>query len=292
MRCFKMKKRLTRNVRHMMKIARKSLLSLSAVFALCQIIMGQIAFASSSPTAAPMGQPHRFQMNLQEAATPMMEGLVSMHNMLLVIIALIAVFVTGLLIYVVYRYRASKNPIPSKVTHNTPLEIVWTLFPVIAVIIIMVPSVKLILEMEKPQNPEMTVKVIGKQWYWTYEYPAQNEKTLSFDSNMIEDKDLKPGQLRLLEVDNRVVVPVNTTVQLLITAGDVLHSFAVPALGIKKDAVPGRMNETWFRIKKEGVYYGQCSELCGIKHGYMPIAIEVVSKEKFKEWKAQKQAAH
>lgn len=238
------------------------------------------------------GLAHTMQFNLQKAASPMMEGITGMHNLLLVVIALIAILVTSLLIVTVYKFRASKNPIPSKTTHNTPLEIVWTIFPVVIVIIIMIPSVRLILDLEKPVDYDMTIKVIGKQWYWTYEYPSKTEKTISFDSIMIPDHELKPGQHRLLEVDNKIVVPVDTTVQLLITAGDVLHSFAVPSLGIKKDAVPGRTNETWFRISKPGVYYGQCSELCGIKHGYMPIAIEVVDKAAFQKWKQQQLASH
>jgi cytochrome c oxidase subunit 2 len=220
----------------------------------------------------------------------MMEGIVGMHNLLLVIIAVIAVIVTLLLGYVVYRYRAKRNPIPTRTTHHTMLEIIWTMIPAIIVAIIAIPSVKLMLNLEKPQDPGMTIKVIGKQWYWTYEYPSKDSKTLSFDSRIIEDKDLKPGELRLLEVDRRVVVPVGETVQLLITAGDVLHSFAVPSLGIKKDAVPGRVNETWFRISKPGLYYGQCSELCGIKHGYMPIAIEAVSMAEYKAWHAKQLA--
>lgn len=236
------------------------------------------------PVMAETGQPKPWQMNFQEAATPMMAGINDMHNLLLIIIAAIALVVGCLMSYVIWRFRASKNPIPSTTTHNTMLEIMWTFIPVVIVVMITIPSVKLMYEMEKPHDPDMTVKVIGKQWYWTYEYPVKEGKTLSFDSRMIETKDLKPGQLRLLEVDNRMVVPVGTTVQLIITAGDVLHSFAVPALGIKKDAVPGRINETWLRIEKEGVYYGQCSELCGINHGYMPIAVHAVSKADYASW--------
>lgn len=233
---------------------------------------------------ASTGQPRPWQMGFQQAATPMMAGINDMHNILLIIITAIAIVVCSLLAYVIWRFRASKNPIPSTTTHNTMLEVVWTLIPVVVVAMITIPSVKLMYEMEKPQDPDMTVKIIGKQWYWTYEYPDKERKTLSFDSRMIETKDLKPGELRLLDVDNRMVVPVGTTVQLIITAGDVLHSFAVPALGIKKDAVPGRINETWLRIEKEGVYYGQCSELCGINHGYMPIAVHAVSKSDYASW--------
>lgn len=241
-------------------------------------------FLMHAPSMASTGQPKPWQMGFQKAATPMMAGINNMHNILLAIITAIAIIVCGLLSYVIWRFRASKNPVPSTTTHNTMLEVIWTLIPVIVVTMITIPSVKLMYEMEKPQDPDMTVKIIGKQWYWTYEYPTKEGKNLSFDSRMIETKDLKPGELRLLDVDNRMVVPVGTTVQLIITAGDVLHSFAVPALGIKKDAVPGRINETWLRIEKEGVYYGQCSELCGINHGYMPIAVHAVSKSDYASW--------
>ncbi len=244
------------------------------------------------PLMAATGQPKPWQMNFQEAATPMMAGIAEMHNLLLVIIAVIAIIVGCLMTYVIWRFRASKNPIPSTTTHNTILEIAWTFIPVIVVVMITIPSVKLMYEMEKPHDPDMTVKIIGKQWYWTYEYPFKEGKTLSFDSRMIETKDLKKDQLRLLEVDNRMVVPVGTTVQLIITAGDVLHSFAVPSLGIKKDAVPGRINETWLRIEKEGVYYGQCSELCGINHGFMPIAVHAVSKADYAAWLTKMNHGH
>lgn len=237
-----------------------------------------------------LGRPHPFQLGFQAPASPMMEGIMNMHDILLTIMVIVFVLVTCLLIYVVYRFRASKNPIASKTTHHTMLEIIWTIFPIISVIVIMIPSVRLMKEVDKPQNPEMTIKVIGKQWYWTYEYPLENNKKISFDSHMIEDKDLKPNQLRLLDVDEPIVVPVGATVQLLVTAGDVIHSFAVPALGIKKDAVPGRINETWFKISKKGTYYGQCSELCGVKHGYMPIAIKVVDRAEYSEWLKTKQS--
>jgi cytochrome c oxidase subunit 2 len=230
------------------------------------------------------GQPHKWQIYFQTPASPMMVGIERMHYLLLITIICIAVVVTALLGYVMWRYRAKKNPVPGTTTHHTVLEIVWTFIPVCIVAIIAVPSVHLLYEMEKPQDPEMTVKAIGKQWYWTYEYPQKDGKNISFDSMLIRDNDLKSGQLRLLDVDNRIVVPIHTTVQLLITAEDVIHSFAVPSLGIKKDAVPGRINETWFRIDKEGVYYGQCSELCGKDHGFMPIAVHVVSKKDYQEW--------
>lgn len=234
----------------------------------------------------PQGQPHSWQLNFQEAASPVMEGLHDMHTLLLYIITGIAVVVFFLLGYILYRFHHRRHPNPIPFTHNTTLEILWTAIPVVILVIIGIPSVKLLHKMEAPINAEMTIKAVGHQWYWSYEYPdAKNEgKHFEFDSYMVEQKDLKPGQLRLLDVDNPMVVPVDTVIQILITAADVLHSFAIPSLGIKRDAVPGRINETWFSIKKPGTYYGQCSELCGAKHGYMPIAVKAVSKEEYQEW--------
>jgi len=238
---------------------------------------------SMGPGAA--SQPEPWQMGFQKAASPMMEGIASMHHLLLIVIITVACFVILLLAYVIYRFRTKKNPIPSTTSHHMLLEVVWTLIPVMILVIIGIPSIKLLFALDRPQDAQITIKVIGHQWYWSYEYPTKDPlKTITFDSYMIEDKDLKPGQPRLLEVDNRVIVPLDTTVRVLVTSTDVLHSFAVPSLGIKKDAVPGRINETWFRIAKEGVYYGQCSELCGVRHGFMPIAIHAVSKEQYDEW--------
>lgn len=232
------------------------------------------------------GQPHPWQLNFQDAASPVMEGLHDMHTLLLYIITGIAVAVFLLLGYIFYRFHHHRNPTPMTFTSCPTLEIIWTIVPVIILVVIGIPSIRLLHKMEAPQNVEMTIKAVGHQWYWSYEYPdAKNEgQHFEFDSYMIEQKDLKPGQLRLLDVDNPMVVPVDTVIRVLITAVDVLHSFAVPSLGIKRDAVPGRVNETWFSIKKPGTYYGQCSELCGAKHGFMPIAVKAVSKEEYQEW--------
>lgn len=231
--------------------------------------------------AACAGAPQPWQIGFQPAASPIMEGIAGMHDMLLTIIACVAILVTLLLAYVLYRFRASRNPVPSQTSHNTLLEVVWTLLPVLTLVVIGIPSLKLMFFASKIEDADLTVKAIGRQWYWAYEYPEQE---IQFDSMMIEDKDLKPGQLRLLEVDNPIVVPAGKTVRVIVTSDDVLHSFAVPALGIKKDAVPGRLNETWFRVEKEGTYYGQCSELCGVRHGFMPIAVKVVSDKEYDEW--------
>lgn len=232
--------------------------------------------------AAGAAQPEPWQMGFQPAASPVMEGIDSFNDLLFVIITAIAVFVFALLAYVMIRFSAKRNPAPSKTTHNTVLEVVWTVVPTIILIVIAVPSFKLLYYMDKVEEAEMTLKAIGSQWYWTYEYPDYDD--LTFDAVMVADEELGEGQLRLLETDNRVVLPVDTTIRLLTTANDVIHAWAVPAFGIKIDAVPGRLNETWFRIEREGVYYGQCSELCGAYHGYMPIAIEAVSKEAFAAW--------
>lgn len=234
-------------------------------------------------------KPHAWQMNLQVPASPVMEKITELHNLLLVIIFSIAIFVLFLLIFVVFRFREPRNPVPSKTTHNTPLEIVWTLFPVIILAVIAFPSFKLMYFMDKAVDAEMTVKVIGHQWYWTYEYP---DHQVSFDSYMIKDADLKPGQMRLLEVDNQLIVPADTVVRILVTSEDVLHSWAIPSLGIKQDSVPGKLREIWVNVKKEGTYYGQCSELCGMDHGFMPIAVKAVDKETFNQWLNETKSKH
>jgi cytochrome c oxidase subunit 2 len=226
-------------------------------------------------------RPRKWQLGFQEAATPVMERITDLHNFVLWIIFGVAILVISLLVYVMWRFRESKNKSPAKFTHNSILEIVWTSVPVLLLLLIAVPSFKLMFYMDRVEEPEMTVKVIGNMWFWSYEYP---EHKISFDSNIILDNDLKPEQMRLFAVDNAVVVPVDTNVRVLFTSADVLHSWAVPSFGIKRDCVPGRLNEAWFRIKKEGIYFGQCSELCGMKHGFMPINVRAVSKEEFNAW--------
>lgn len=231
------------------------------------------------------GAPSPWQMGFQDSASPVMESITSLHDLLLVIITGIAIVVFILVSFVIYRFRASKNPTASTVSHHATLEVIWTLVPVVILIAIGIPSVRLLWQLDKPQSPDMTIKAIGHQWYWSYEYPlSKGNKIIKFDSYMIEDKNLKKGQKRLLDVDHPVVVPIDSTVRVLVTSEDVIHSFAVPSLGIKTDAVPGRINETWFRISKPGTYYGQCSELCGSKHGFMPIAIKAVSKQEYQNW--------
>ena len=228
------------------------------------------------------GQPAPWKLGMQEGVTPVMADMANFHDLLMWIITLISVFVLVLLVYVMVRFRASANPAPSKTSHNTLIEVLWTVVPILILIVIAVPSFKLLYFGDKTKDAELTIKAIGKQWYWSYEYPDNGNFT--FDATMTAEADLKPGQLRLLETDNPVVVPVNTNVRLLVTAADVIHAWAMPAFGVKKDAVPGRLNETWFRAEREGTYYGQCSEICGANHAFMPIKVQVVSKEAYAKW--------
>jgi len=232
--------------------------------------------------SATAGQPENWALGFQPPASPTMERISSFNDMLFIIIVLIVVFVLGLLLYTSWRFAEKRNPTPSRTTHNTLLEVLWTTIPVIILVIIAVPSFKLLYFADRVEEADMTIKAIGRQWYWSYEYP--DDGNFTFDANLIPDEDLEPGQLRLLETDYPVVLPVETNIRLLITASDVLHNFAMPAFGVKLDAVPGRVNETWMRINEPGTYYGQCSELCGTGHAYMPIMIKAVTKEEYAAW--------
>ena len=229
--------------------------------------------------------PVNWQIGFQKAVSPVMQDIYDLHNFILYIIIGIVALVFGLITYIILRYNSQSNITPQQFSHNVAIEIIWTIIPVIILIIIAIPSFKALQKAEEIPHSEMTIKIVGHQWYWNYSYPDNGE--FSFDSYMIPDEDLKPGDLRLLEVDNRLVIPENTNIRFLITGGDVIHSFAVPAFGIKTDAIPGRTNETWVRVIEQGVYYGQCSELCGANHGFMPIAVQVVSKNAFEEWLAK-----
>ncbi|MFG1423853.1 cytochrome c oxidase subunit II [Roseixanthobacter liquoris] len=243
------------------------------------------AISLSSAAWAGMGQPSDWQIGLQDAATPVMASIHSFNNFVLAIIVAIVLFVMVLLAIVMVRFNERANPVPSKTSHNTLIEVIWTVAPVMILVAIAIPSFRLLhLELNIPPA-DMTVKVTGHQWYWSYEYPDNGG--FGFDSLMVAEKDLKPGQPRLLAVDNEVIVPVNKTVRIQVTAADVIHSFAVPSFGVKIDALPGRLNESWFKATKEGIYYGQCSELCGRDHAFMPIAVRVVSQAEFDAWIAQ-----
>lgn len=239
----------------------------------------------SPPTPALAGQPVPWQMGFQEAATPTMERISSFNDLLLVIIVAITIFVLGLLLYVMWRFNEKRNPNPSRTTHNTPIEVLWTVIPVIILVGIAVPSFKLLYFADRIEEADMTIKAIGRQWYWSYEYPDHGNFT--FDAYMVAEEDLREGQVRLLDTDNPVVLPVDTNIRVLVTAGDVIHNFAMPSFGVKLDGVPGRINETWFRITRTGTFYGQCSELCGTGHAYMPITIKAVTPEAFEDWVEQ-----
>ncbi len=227
-------------------------------------------------------QPKPWEYTLQEAATPVMENITSFHNLLLVIITIITLFVLALLVIVVVKFNAKANPVPSRTTHHTLIEVAWTLIPVLILVAIAVPSFRLLFQQLDIPKADLTVKVTGKQWYWSYAYPDNGK--FEFDSLMLQDNERKPGQPRLLAVDNEMVVPVNKVVRVQVTGADVIHSFTVPSFGIKIDAIPGRLNETWFKAEREGVYYGQCSELCGKDHAFMPITVRVVSDQAFSAW--------
>jgi len=229
-----------------------------------------------------------WQLNLMNPVSPMKAEIVAFHNLLLWIITAITVVVTALLLYAVFKYRRKKGVEPATFAHNTLIEVIWTIVPVVILIVIAIPSFKLLYFEDRIPEPELTIKTTGYQWYWGYEY--MDYDGLEFLSYPIADADIdeSKGQRRLLSTDAPVVVPVDTNIQLLVTAADVLHAFALPSAGVKKDAVPGRLNETWMRIDKPGVYFGQCSEICGTGHSYMPIEVHAVSKEEFDAWtKAQ-----
>ncbi len=244
-------------------------------------------FLTTVSYSAASGIPKPWQIGFQEARSPLMGVINDMHNLLLYIIFAIALVVVLLMGYTIYKFRASKNPVPATFTHHTALEITWTVIPVLILVVILIPSMKILYVFDKIENPDMTVKVTGHQWYWSYEYPHDEEaKTVAFDSYMIPIKDLKPGQLRLLDVDKPLVIPQGKTVRVLVTSQDVIHSFSVPSFGIKIDSIPGRTNETWMRVDKPGMYYGQCSELCGKDHGFMPIAVKVVPQDEYDVWHA------
>jgi cytochrome c oxidase subunit 2 len=231
------------------------------------------------------GQPSPWQLGFQQSASPNQDHIDWFHDFLLVLITLITAFVLALLVYVMVRFNAGANPVPSKNTHNTLLEVIWCVVPVLILLIIAIPSFKLLFDQLVIPPADLTVKATGKQWYWTYSYPDNGN--FEFDSLMVPDKDLKAGQPRLLAVDNEMVVPVNKVVRVVTTGADVIHAFGVPSFGVVVDAIPGRLNETWFKPVREGVYYGQCRELCGKDHAFMPIAVRVVSENEFAAWAAQ-----
>src|SRR5580658_3661643 len=244
------------------------------------------AMGTCGTAFAELGQPAPWEYKLQGSATEVMDFITAFHDGLLVVITLITLFVLALLVIIVIKFNAKANPVPSRTTHNTLIEVAWTLIPVLILVTVAIPSFRLLfLELDVPKA-DLTIKATGKQWYWSYAYPDNGK--FEFDSLMAQDK-----QPRLLGVDNEMVVPVNKVVRVQTTGADVIHSFAVPASGIKIDAIPGRLNETWFKATKVGMYYGQCSQLCGKDHAFMPIAVRVVSDQEFAAWvqEAQKKFA-
>jgi len=254
--------------------------------------IGFLALTVPAWAMAAVGEPTKWGLGLQDAASPVMERINDFHNLLLYIITAITIFVLALLVYVIFRFNAKANPTPSKTTHNTLIEVVWTVVPVLILIGVAIPSFKLLYFADRTENPELTVKAIGHQWFWKYEVPKQTYKGeevggFVFSSYMLDDANLKEGDLRLLSVDHPLALPVGTRVQVLVTAADVIHNFAMPSLGLKLDAVPGRLNETWTLINPEFAgkrLFGQCSELCGDRHAYMPIEVRAMDEAAFVAW--------
>ena len=249
------------------------LLAVAALFA------GGVAFAG-------MGQPSPWQMGFQQSAAPSMDDIIDFHNLVLWIIIAITVFVLALLLIIIVKFNAKANPTPSKTTHNTLLEVAWTVIPVVILVVIAIPSFRMLFKQLNIPQSDLTIKAAGNQWNWTYTYP---DDKIEFTSIMLQDADrqkLNPVPPRLLAVDNPIVVPVNKVVRVQVIGSDVIHAFAVPSFGIKIDAIPGRLNETWFKATREGVYYGQCSELCGKDHAFMPIEVRVLSEQAYAAWLA------
>nr|WOA02285.1 cytochrome c oxidase subunit II [Gloiopeltis furcata] len=228
-----------------------------------------------------------WQLGFQDPATPIMEGIINLHHDLMFFICVISVFVSWMLFRTLWHFEKNQNSTPSTLTHGTLIEVIWTITPAFILLVIAIPSFSLLYAMDEIVSPAITVKTLGHQWYWSYEYSDysnENGESVVYDSYMIPEEDLEVGQLRLLEVDNRMVVPTNTHVRVIVTAADVLHSWAIPSLGVKCDAIPGRLNQTSLFVKREGLYYGQCSEICGINHGFMPIVIEAVPLADYVSW--------
>jgi cytochrome c oxidase subunit 2 len=246
-----------------------------------------LALCGTAALAAGTGQPEPWQVAMQTPVTELQQGVHAFHTWLVWIITAISLFVLALLVAIVVKFNERANPVPSRTTHNTVLEVAWTIVPVLILVAIAIPSFRLLRGQLIIPKPDLIVKTTGHSWYWSYEYPEDQGGGFRFEANMVPARELKPGQPRLLATDNDMVVPVGKVVRLQVTAADVLHAFALPSFGLKLDAVPGRLNETWFRAEREGVYYGQCSELCGNGHPYMPITIRVVSDAAYAAWLAE-----
>src|SRR4051794_156646 len=255
-------------------VATGGLLSLSLIpYALAQGVAG---------AQGVVGQPQPWEMGMQRSYSPIKDRIIDLHDLMLVIITVITVFVAGLLVWVMIRYNAKRNPTPGQTSHNTVLEIAWTVLPVLILVVIAIPSFRLIYYQDRTPDPDMTIKVTGHQWYWEYTYPDQGN--VGVESRYVADEDLKPGQLRLLDVDNQMVIPVGKKVRILTSSTDVIHSFFIPSFGVQRYAIPGRTIETWLEANEAGTFYGECNQICGQNHSRMPIAIRAVPKNEFNAW--------
>lgn len=268
-----------RGCQEMMRLIRS--MARSAATRICAVLPLALAGAAVPVAVGWAAQPRDWELGMQPSATPVHDRITAFHNELLVIIFLISAFVLGLLVYVMVRFHHSRNPVPTRTSHNAVIEIVWTVVPVLILVVIAIPSFKLMYYMDRVPKADLTIQVTGHQWYWSYAYPDQK---ISFDSNVIPDNDLRPGQKRLLDVDNPLVVPANTNVRVLVTSTDVIHSWFVPSFGVQEYAIIGRTNQTWFNVEHPGTYYGECNQICGINHSDMPIKIVAMAKPDFDKW--------
>jgi len=260
--------------------------TLTVLAALAGLAMGSLALSGAALAEVGMATP--WQMGFQKSASPIMTQITDFHTYVTIIITVIALFVLGLMIYVMARFNEKRNPTPSRTSHNTALEVAWTVIPIFILVAIAIPSFRLLFAQYDFPKADITITATGNQWYWSYEYPDEGVK---FDSIMVPEANLKEGQPRLLTVDHEVVVPVNKNVIVGLKSNDVIHDWAMPSFGVKLDAVPGRLQQTWFRAEREGIYYGQCSELCGRNHAFMPIAVRVVSQDEYDAWLAEHKSA-
>ena len=247
------------------------------------LVVAAVVYASGVGPALAQA-PHPWQIGMQAAHSPVKARIGALNDELTVIITLITLFVAGLLAVVIWRFRASVHPTPTRTSHNTVLEVAWTIVPVLILVLIAIPSFRLIYYEDRATHPDMTIKVTGHQWYWEYTYPDQGN--VDFTSNMIQDSDLKPGQKRLLDVDNQLVLPAGKTIRFLISGNDVIHSFFIPSFGVQRYAIPGRVDESWVKIDQPGDYYGECNQICGTNHSFMPISVHAVSPADFTNWLA------
>jgi cytochrome c oxidase subunit 2 len=263
-----------------MQLLRRLPAALTLLLAVAMMLAGADALANV---------PKPWEMGMQPAGNEMKARISDLHNLVLIIITLITIFVGALLVWVMVRYNATRNPVPSTTSHNTTIEVLWTVIPVLILVVIAIPSFRLVYYLDRTPDPDMTIKVTAHQWYWEYGYPEAGD--LAIESRMIRDEDLKPGQLRLLEVDNQLVVPVGKKIRVLTNSVDVIHSFFIPSLGVQRYAIPGRTIETWMTVDKPGVYYGQCNQICGVDHSRMPIAVKAVTEDEYKAWIGQAKKA-